>query len=159
MPRGTRITQATADRVLQLFAAGESISAIGRACKISRGSVRRIVNGEWCQATQRKAKRTPSPTHLVRVKKYRCPGCGGLTIFSPCQVCCRQRRPPLPDAPNSLALDLEPDEAERLQEVKDGTWRPVTIEPEPEPEPEPIIPDPRLAELDDAWLRVSLNRR
>jgi len=157
MPRGTRITQATADRVLQLFAAGESISAIGRACKISRGSVRRIVNGEWCQATQRKAKRTPSPTHLVRVKKYRCPGCGGLTIFSPCQVCCRQRRPLLMPDPAELALDLSPDEAKRLQEVRAER----ILKAQAERRARPITPDApdQAAELDQCWPPVVLGRR
>jgi len=124
MPR--RIDQATADRVRQLCAAGNSVSAIVTACGVSRTAAYRIINGTW--DTRQWVKRS--------------------------------RYVPLPSGPNPLALDLEPADAKRYR-AKLAALRRAEPKPSPAPDPKVIIPDDpaRLAELDNAWLRVGLSRR
>ena len=139
------ITDETFASIRRLRECGLTIRAIASQLRIGRSTVQQFLAGTFHRKKPKRKQKRPKT-----VKQYRCTLCRCLTTRRPC-ACLDVARVLRDDLTDSLGLELEGDEAKRLDEVRSGKWRPRRKQ---QPKPTKVI-DPnepgRLATLDLCW--------
>jgi len=74
-------------QVLVGLARGRSLRVVARQVGCSRGTVSTIAAGRHARQNGWSGARRVDEGEVIEVAPWRCPGCGGLTVFESCLVC------------------------------------------------------------------------